>query len=131
MGMLRTGRRYEIIFGPKPDQLSSADANIIDEAFAQVFRQDSNAVALTTATDRLRVIGSDMRTAIEAGRAICSIHCRVFDRDSNQELSSPLEIARRAVLPAQIAAVPQFDARSAMRKSRNFKMPRRHSATHH
>jgi len=132
MATLRTGRRYEIVFGPGPVQLSAADAGVIDSAFAQVCSRDANAVVLSAVSDGLRVIGSDMRAAIDAGRDACSIHCRVFDRDSNQEMSSALELSRRPVPAVPTEPVGMFDPRSGARgtgKSRQFKMPGRGPGT--
>ena len=132
MGTLRTGRRYEIVFGPSPEHLSSGDVAVIEGAFEQVCNRDCNAVVLSAASDGLRVIGSDMRPAIDAGREACSIPCRVFDRDSNREMSTALELSRRPVLAAAPEPVAVFDPRSAApapRKSRSFKMPSRGAGT--
>ena len=128
MGTLRTGRRYEIVFGPDLDVATSAAVAVIDTAFEQVSNLDPDAITLSAANDGLRVIGSDVKSAIDAGRNVCSIHCRVFDRAQNQEVSSAFELARRPLVPAWTAPIAEFDARSAApsaKRSRNFKMPTR------
>lgn len=128
MGKLRTGRRYEIVFGPGLDLASETAAASIDGAFEQVCRGDAVALTLSAASDGLKVIGSDVRSAIDAGREVCTIHCRVFDRLSNQEMSSPHELARAPAAAAWTAPVAEFDPRSAApagRKSKTFQMATR------
>ena len=128
MSTLRTGKRYEIVFGPGLDPTSLVDASVVDGTFRTVCDSDSDAIILSAASDGLKVIGSDLRAAIEAGRETCSIFCRVFDRDTSNEMSNALELARRPAAPSWVAPVAQYDPRSAhsapgSRKS--FKMPAR------
>lgn len=128
MGTLRTGRRYEIVFGPGVDQASFTEGGAIDSTFQQVSSRDPDAIILSAASDGLKVIGSEVRSAIDAGREACSIHCRVFDRGTNEEMSSDLELSRRPTAAAWESPIAEFDPRSAApaaRKSRSFKMPTR------
>lgn len=128
MGTLRTGRRYEIVFGPGVDLGSFAEGGAIDNTFQEVSGRDPDAIILSAASDGLKVIGSEVRSAIDAGREACSIHCRVFDRGTNEEMSSALELARRPMVSAWASPIAEFDPRSAApssKKSRSFKMPTR------
>jgi hypothetical protein len=124
MGDLRTGKRYEIVFGPGIKLGATADAGAIDLAFEQVSDRDPDAVVLSAASDGLKVIGSEIAAAIEAGREACSIYCRVFDRGDNKEMSSTLELGRpQPAVPAWAPEIGVFDARSAgsSRKPGQFK----------
>ena len=133
MRELRTGRRFEIVFGPGLDLSSETAVTSLDGAFEQVCRGDAVALTMSTASDGLKVIGSDVRSAIDAGREVCSIHCRVFDRSSNQELSSPDELARAPTAAAWSAPVAEFDRRSAAAggKSKTFKLAGRRLSLQH
>jgi hypothetical protein len=114
MAALRTGRRYEIVFGPGINLGASAEGGDIDLAFARVANRDPDAVVLSATSDGLKVIGSEIADAIEAGREACSIYCRVFDRIDNKEMSSTNELARpRPAIPSWAPEIGVFDARSA------------------
>jgi hypothetical protein len=124
MAALRTGKRYEIVFGPGLN-LTADDSGAVDRTFEQVSSRDPDAVVLSAGSDGLKVIGSESAAAIEAGRQACSIHCRVFDRGDNKEMSSALELARpHPMLPAWVPEIGVFDPRSAepSRRSASFKI---------
>ena len=113
MADLRTGKRYEMVFGPAIN-LAASEGGAIDLAFEQVAIHDPDAVAISVATDGLKVIGSELAGAIEAGREACTIHCRVFDRSDNREMSSALELSRaRPQVAGPAPEIGVFDPRSA------------------
>jgi hypothetical protein len=101
MASLRTGKRYEIVFGPGINLTADGNDAAIDLTYAQVCERDSSAIILSASSDGLKVIGSDSEVATAAGRASCSIRCRVFDRTSDAEISSEEEQAR--LMPSQPA----------------------------
>jgi len=127
MADLRTGKRYEIVFGHGIN-LAAAEGGAIDVAFERVASQDPDAVVLSAGSDGLKVIGSEMAGAIQAGREACTIHCRVFDRSEHKEMSSALELARaQPMLPRWAPQIGVFDPRSAepRRKGASFKIKTR------
>ena len=131
MGTLRTGRRYEMLFGPGLDPASATAASIA-AAFERVRGCDAQAIILSAPSDGLTVIGTDAKAAIDAGREVCSIHCRVFDREANQDVSSALELSRQVAAPVWMAPIANYDPRSAAPRPRNskaFKIASRGPAT--
>jgi hypothetical protein len=113
MAPLRTGKRYEIVFGPGINLATAAQGGAIDLAFEQVCGVDPTAVVLSAASDGLKVVGSEIRAAIEAGRDACSIRCRSYDRNLHTELTTDAELARHDSSIRVWAEVERFDARSA------------------
>ena len=53
MAPLRTGKRYEIVFGPGINLATAAQGGAIDLAFEQVCGVDPTAVVLSAASDGL------------------------------------------------------------------------------
>lgn len=99
MAPLKTGRPYELVFGPNVNLGPGADSEAIDLVFARTSAVDPHAIMLSVASEGLKVIGSEVMSAIDAGRAACSIRCRVFDRRLNTELSTETELARSGPPP--------------------------------
>jgi hypothetical protein len=115
MASLRTGKRYEIVFGPGVNLTTDGHDGAIDLAFAQVSERDPSAIVLSASSDGLKVIGSEDEAAIGAGRDACSIRCRVFDRVADTELSTEDELGR--LLPTlrswPMQKIGEFGQRSA------------------
>jgi hypothetical protein len=99
MAPLKTGRPYELVFGPGVNLGPGAESDAIDLVYAETSGVDPQAIVLSVASEGLKVIGSEDMSAIDAGRAACSIRCRVFDRRLDTELSTEVELARSGPAP--------------------------------
>ena len=123
MTPLNSGKPYELVFGPGIDLGPGAQSEAIELVSEHVWEVDQDAITLSVASEGLKVIGSDNMRAIEAGRSVCSLRCRVYDRRTGVELSTEAELARSG--PRERVWTTQkmgeFDARSsspAPRKNR-------------
>jgi hypothetical protein len=113
MTPLKSGRPYELVFGPGIDLGPGEQSEAIDLVYRQVSEIDGDAITMSVASEGLKVIGSELLGAIDAGRQVCTLRCRVYDRQSGAELSTEAELARsgpRERVSASKAGA--FDARS-------------------